>query len=67
MKKDPLTYSIIGCVMKVDNTLSKGFQEVMYQHYLKIEFEKTRLIFGGEIDQQIYNEEHGGVQFKLTR
>jgi GxxExxY protein len=31
---DELTYKIIGCAMKVHNTLGNGFQEVIYQYTL---------------------------------
>jgi hypothetical protein len=31
---DPLTYAIIGCVMRVHAILGNGFQEVIYQHLL---------------------------------
>jgi GxxExxY protein len=40
MKKeinDELTYKIIGCAMKVHNTLGNGFQEVISQRALFIE------------------------------
>ena len=38
MERDELTYQIIGCAMKVHNTLGAGFQEVIYQRSLAIEF-----------------------------
>jgi len=34
MEKDELTYKIIGCAMKVHNSMGPGFQEVVYQRYL---------------------------------
>ena len=37
MEKDKLTFDIIGCAMKVHNTLGNGFQEVIYQRCLAIE------------------------------
>ena len=37
---DPLTHNIIGCAMKVHNTLGNGFQEVIYQRALAIEMTK---------------------------
>ena len=46
MEKDPLTYTIIGCAMKVHNTLGNGFQEVIYQRCLQIELEKANLKLG---------------------
>lgn len=56
MVKDELTYRIIGCAMKVHNTLGNGFQEVIYQRCLEIEMERARLNFGREIDQTIFYE-----------
>jgi len=38
---DELTYKIIGCDIKVHNTLGNGFQEVIYQRCLAIELEKS--------------------------
>ena len=57
MEKDPLTYAIIGCAMKVHNTLGNGFQEVIYQRCLKIELEKINLQFAREVEQTIYYED----------
>ena len=37
MKQDEITFAIIGCAMKVHNTLGNGFQEVIYQRCLAIE------------------------------
>ena len=56
MEKDELTYKIIGCAMKVHNTLGNGFQEVIYQRCLAIEFQKAGLGFGRELEQKIYYE-----------
>jgi len=56
MEKDDLTYKIIGCAMKVHNTLGNGFQEVIYQRCLAIEMEKVGLGFQREMDQVIYYE-----------
>ncbi len=57
MEKDPLTYTIIGCAMKVHNTLGNGFQEVIYQRCLQIELEKASLKFGREVEQAIHYED----------
>ena len=46
MEKDQLTFTIIGCAMKVHNTLGNGFQEVIYQRCLAIELERAGLEFG---------------------
>lgn len=52
--KDDLTYKIIGCAMKVHSTLGNGFQEVIYQRCLAMEFEKAKLNFFREVNQQIF-------------
>ncbi len=54
MQKDELTYSIIGCAMKVYNTLGPGFQEVIYQRCLAIELERKNISFAREQPQTIY-------------
>ena len=54
--RDELTYQIIGCAMKVHNTLGNGFQEVVYQRSLAIEMERAGLDFGREVEQTIYYE-----------
>src|SRR5512141_2059507 len=57
MEKDDLTYSIIGCAMKVHNTLGNGFQEVIYQRCLAIELQRIRLNFIRELEEDIFYEE----------
>jgi GxxExxY protein len=59
MKKeinDELTYKIIGCAMKVHNTLGNGFQEVIYQRCLAIELEKAGLDYLREQEMAIFYE-----------
>lgn len=56
MEKDRLTYSIIGCAMRVHNTLGNGFQEVIYQRCLAIEFEKAGIGFARELEHPIFYE-----------
>ena len=56
MYKNDLTYKIIGCAMKVHNTLGPGFQEVIYQRCLKIEFLKADLSFAREQEHEIFYE-----------
>jgi GxxExxY protein len=56
MEKDELTYAIIGCAMKIHNTLGNGFQEVIYQRCLAIELKRAGLTFGREVEQTIYYE-----------
>ena len=57
MEKDPITYKIIGCAMKIHNTLGNGFQEVIYQRCLQIEMGRASLNFGREIEQPIFYED----------
>ena len=56
MEKDELTYKIIGCSMKVHNTLGNGFQEVIYQRCLAIELDRAEILFQRELDHDIYYE-----------
>ena len=63
MGKDKLTYEIIGCAMKVHNTLGNGFQEVIYQRCLAIELRNAGIDFQREVEQPIYyNGEHVGTR-----
>lgn len=64
MEKDELTYKIIGCAMKVHNTLGNGFQEVIYQRCLSIEFANASLNFGREIEQTIF---YNGIEVGTRR
>ncbi len=61
---DEITYKIIGCAMKIHNTLGNGFQEVIYQRCLAIELQKAKLNFGREIEQNIFYE---GIQVGTRR
>lgn len=56
MSLDEITYKINGCAMKVHNNLGNGFQEVIYQRCLAIEFDKAGLSFGREVEQTIFYE-----------
>jgi GxxExxY protein len=53
---DDLTYKIIGCAMKVHNTLGNGFQEVIYQRCLAIELEKQSINYEREKETPIFYE-----------
>jgi GxxExxY protein len=57
MEKDELTYKIIGCAMKVHNTMGPGFQEVIYQRCLAIELARTGLAFHREKEQTVFYED----------
>ncbi len=56
MKYEETTRKIIGCSMKVHTTLGNGFQEVIYQRALAIEFEKQGLGFQREMEMTIFYE-----------
>jgi len=56
MKHEEVTRKIIGCAMKVHSTLGNGFQEVIYQRALSIEFEKQSLKFQRELEMTILYE-----------
>ena len=49
-----ITRKIIGAAMKVHRTVGNGFQEVIYQRCLAIEFEKLDLRFDREKEQTIF-------------
>lgn len=61
---EELTYKIIGCSMKVHNMLGNGFQEVIYQRCLAIEFKRAAINFAREIEQNIY---YDGIEVGIRR
>jgi GxxExxY protein len=52
-KYSDLTEKIIGCSMRVHNTLGNGFQEVIYQRALAIELKKLNIDFDRELEMPI--------------
>lgn len=54
MKYEELTHKIIGCAIKVHNTLGNGFQEIIYQRALAIEMLKQNLAFKREMELLIF-------------
>jgi len=54
MERDELSYKVIGCAMKVHNTLGNGFQEVIYQRCIAIELAKAGVDFIREQEQVIF-------------
>ena len=54
MKHEELTHKIIGCAMKVHSELGNGFQEVIYQRALAIEFNKQGLGYEREMEMEIH-------------
>ena len=55
-KYSDITSIIIGCAMKVHNSLGKGFPEVIYQRAFLVELEKTTLRIQREVEQEVYYE-----------
>ena len=55
---DELTHSIIGCAMKVHNTLGNGFQEVIYQRALAIELASNGISYLREQEMPIFYNDH---------
>lgn len=54
---EELTHKIIGCAMKVHSAIGNGFQEVIYQRALAIEFRYQEVEFTREHEMQIYYRE----------
>jgi len=55
-KFSDITSGVIGCAMRVHSALGNGFQEVIYQRALEIEFEKEGLKFAREREMDIFYE-----------
>ena len=53
-KYSELTSKIIGCAMNVHKALGNGFQEVIYQRALEIEFADNGIAFSREHEMPIY-------------
>ena len=54
MEFEDLTHKIIGCAMEVHKTLGNGFQEVIYQRALAIEFQFQNIEFDREKEMTIH-------------
>jgi len=48
-----LTHKIIGCAMEVHNQMGNGFQEVVYQRALSVEFSLQGLLFARELEMPL--------------
>lgn len=58
-----LTHKIIGCAMEVHNQMGNGFQEVIYQRSLAIEFALQGLSFERELEMELnYKNEYVGTR-----
>jgi len=56
MQINDITHKIIGCAMKVHNTLGNGFPEIIYQRALDIEMTSNGLKFEKEKDMPVIYE-----------
>jgi GxxExxY protein len=62
-KYSDLTSKIIGCAMTLHSALGNGFQEVIYQRALEIEFSDNNIRFSREHEMPIfYKEQHIGTR-----
>ncbi len=61
MEHKDLTHRIIGSAMKVHRYLGNGFQEVVYQRCLAIEFDKENIRYSREQEMPLfyYNKQVG--------
>ncbi|CAN5238177.1 GxxExxY protein [soil metagenome] len=58
MKHEELTHQIIGLSMKIHSTLGSGFQEVIYQRCLEIEFNREKIHYVREFEMPVMYENH---------
>jgi|SRR5690606_565510 len=62
-KYSELTGKIIGCAMEVHNILGNGFQEVIYQRALSLEFTLSNIAHEREYEMPVfYKESHIGTR-----
>jgi len=54
LRYEELTYNIIGCAMSVHKAQGNGFQEVIYQRCLALEFERSSILFERERELPIF-------------
>jgi len=64
LRYEELTYKIIGCAMAVHKELGNGFQEVIYQRCLALEFERNSILFEREREIPIF---YHGIQVGTRR
>ncbi|WMJ74743.1 GxxExxY protein [Cytophagaceae bacterium ABcell3] len=53
-----LTHKIIGCSMQVHNQIGNGFQEVIYQRALEIEFSLNKIPYAREVEMPVFYKGH---------
>ncbi|MGM0588035.1 MAG: GxxExxY protein [Bacteroidota bacterium] len=62
-KYSALTGDIIGAAMAIHSSLGNGFQEVIYQRALEIEFRDRKLFYSREHEMPIfYKDKHIGTR-----
>ncbi len=63
LEHSEITEKIIGCAMNVHCKLGSGFQEVIYQRALAVEFEEANLNFAREDEMPIiYKGQQVGIR-----
>ena len=58
---DPKAYAIMGCAMRVHNTLGHGFLESAYADALELEFKRNAIPYAREDEVYIY---YGGARLQ---
>ena len=58
LKHKEITQKIIGCAFEVHKFLGNGFQEVIYQRALALEFQRADLAYQRELEKQIFYRDY---------
>lgn len=58
MKHEALTHQIIGLSMKIHSSIGMGFQEVIYQRCLEIEFNREKIHYVREFEIPMMYEKY---------
>ena len=62
-KYSDLTDKIIKCAIEVHKTIGNGFQELIYQRALAVEFNENKIIFEREKEMELfYKNTHIGTR-----
>ena len=62
-KYGEITEKVIGASFRVHSTLGNGFQEVIYQRALELEFKASRMDYAREFEMPIYYlDQHIGTR-----
>ena len=61
LKDDPKAYAIMGCAMRVHDTLGNGFLESAYADALELEFKRNSIPYVREDEVYIY---YGGTRLQ---